>query len=67
MGFPIIRKSDLEKGLDVIRKEPINTTLRKNIKARAGDVFFNVIIFLFWVDIILFLILAIGIVLHYIG
>ena len=48
-------------------KDPINTANEKNRVVRAENVFFNAIIFLFWVDIILFLILAIGTILHYIG
>jgi hypothetical protein len=67
LGFPITRKRSPENALVVTPKDPINTANVKNRVVRAENVFFNVIIFLFWVDIILFLILAIGIILHYIG
>jgi hypothetical protein len=67
LGFLVTRKNPRKNALNVIQKGPINAINVKNTGARAKNVFFNVIIFLFWVDIILFLILAIGIILHYIG
>ena len=67
MGFPITRKRSLENVPDVTQKDPINTANRSATVNKVENVFFNVIIFLFWVDIILFFILAIGTILHYIG
>ena len=67
MGFPITKKRSLENVLDVTQKDPINTANEKNRVVRVENVFFNAIIFLFWIDIFLFLILAIGTILHYIG
>jgi len=60
-------KRSLENAQDVTQKDPINTANVSPTENRAENVFFNVIIFLFWVDIFLFLILAIGTILHYIG
>ena len=56
-----------ETGEKYTQKGPINTANRSATVDRVENVFFNVIIFLFWVDIILFFILAIGTILHYIG
>jgi hypothetical protein len=67
LGFPTTRKRSLENVPDVTQKDPINTANKSVTVGRVENVFFNAIIFLFWVDIILFLILAIGTILHYIG
>jgi len=50
-----------------MQKGPTNAINASATVNKVENVFFNVIIFLFWVDIILFLILAIGTILHYIG